>query len=419
VSFFSFKLTNQSTNINAHLILKATSNTTNFVLLMAALVLAQCNRTPGPEGAGADMQMPPAQVTLAPVEEKRLVEWREFTGRVEAMETVELRPRVSGYLDEVHFEAGQLVEKEQKLFTIDKRAFETRLAQAAAELRRAEVAVMTSKKEFDRVKALLEAKALSPEQADTRESAYLQAMAALEGAKAAQRSAEIELSHTEVKAPISGRIGRAMVTPGNYVSGMPGGASLLTTIVTVNPVFVYVDIDENSLIQMQKLRREGKMLMDARERIPVRMQLSGESGFPHEGFIESFDNRLDAGTGSLVVRAQFEDKEGQLTPGLFARVEIPMTAEYPALLVEDSAILTDQANKYVLGVNGQNLTEYRPVVLGPSHEGKRIVRSGLKKGERVIVNGQARLPMPGMPVAPVEAGAGGAEEKKGERAAAK
>lgn len=349
------------------------------------------------------MEMPPAQVTLAPVEERKLVEWREFTGRVEAMETVELRPRVSGYLEEVHFEAGQLVEKGQKLFTIDKRAFETRLAQASAELKRAEVAVMTSKKEFDRVKALLEAKALSPEQADSRESAFLQAQAALEGARAAHHSAEIELSHTEVKAPISGRISRAIVTPGNYVSGMPGGATLLTTIVTVNPVFVYVDIDENSLIQLQELRREGKILLDNDKHIPVRMQLSGETGFPHMGYIESFDNRLDAGTGSLLVRAQFEDPDGTLTPGLFARVEIPMTAEYPALLVAEEAILTDQANKYVLGVSEQNISEYRQVVLGAAIDGKRIVRSGLKKGENIIVNGQARLPAPGMPVAPVPA----------------
>jgi RND family efflux transporter MFP subunit len=356
------------------------------------------------------MQMPPAQVTLAEVEEKMLVEWQEFTGRVEAMETVELRPRVSGYLDGVLFEAGQLVEKDEKLFSIDRRAFETKLAQAAAELKRAEVAEMTSKKEFDRVKALLAAKALSPEQADARESVYLQAAAALEGARAAHHSAEIELSHTEVRAPISGRISRAMVTPGNYVSGLPGGASLLTTIVSVNPVFVYVDIDENSLIQLQGLRKQGKILMDEKKRIPVRMQLSGEKGFAHQGFIESFDNRLDASTGTLVVRAQFDDAEGKLTPGLFARVEIPMTAEYPALLIEDSSILTDQANKYVLGVNEQSLSVYQPLVVGPTHEGKRIVRSGVKKGDKIIVNGQARLPMPGMPVVAVPAGGKGEPE---------
>lgn len=382
----------------------------NVFLLILAMLLMQCNRPPGGGAEGGGMQMPPAQVTLAEVEEKMLVEWQEFTGRVEAMETVELRPRVSGYLDGVLFEAGQLVEKDEKLFTIDRRAFETKLAQAAAELKRAEVAEMTSKKEFDRVKALLEAKALSPEQADTRESVYLQAVAALEGARAAHHSAEIELSHTEVRAPISGRISRAMVTPGNYVSGLPGGASLLTTIVSVNPVFVYVDIDENSLIQLQGLRRQGKILMDKDNRIPVRMQLSGEKGFAHQGFIESFDNRLDASTGTLVVRAQFDDAEGKLTPGLFARVEIPMTAEYPALLIEDSSILTDQANKYVLGVNEQSLSVYQPLVVGPTFEGKRIVRSGVKKGDKIIVNGQARLPMPGMPVVAVPAGGKGEPE---------
>jgi RND family efflux transporter MFP subunit len=381
----------------------------NGSLLILALLVVQCNRPPG-GGAGGGMQMPPAQVTLAEVEEKMLVEWQEFTGRVEAMETVELRPRVSGYLDGVLFEAGQLVKKDEKLFTIDRRAFETKLAQAAAELKRAEVAEMTSKKEFDRVKALLAAKALSPEQADARESVYLQAAAALEGARAAHHSAEIELSHTEVRAPISGRISRAMVTPGNYVSGLPGGASLLTTIVSVNPVFVYVDIDENSLIQLQGLRKQGKILMDEKKRIPVRMQLSGEKGFAHQGFIESFDNRLDASTGTLVVRAQFEDPEGLLTPGLFARVEIPMTAEYPALLIEDSSILTDQANKYVLGVNEQSLSVYQPLVVGPTFEGKRIVRSGVKKGDKIIVNGQARLPMPGMPVVAVPVGGKGEPE---------
>ncbi len=374
------------------------------VALLLTLLLTQCQRAPADgNGDAAAMQMPPAPVTLEPVEERRLVEWREFTGRVEAMETVELRPRVSGYLDTVHFEAGQLVEKDQLLFTIDPRAFKTRLAQTAAELKGAEVAVTTSRKEFDRVKTLLEARALSPEQADAREAAFLQAEAALEGAKAAHHSAEIELSHTEVRAPIAGRISRALVTPGNYVSGMPGGATLLTTIVTVNPVFVYVDIDENSLIQLQNLRRQDQLLLNQDGHIPVRMQLSGEKGFPHTGFIESFDNRLDAATGSLVVRAQFDDPDGLLTPGLFARVEIPMTDEYAALLITDSAILTDQANKYVLGVNGDNLSEYRPVVLGPSFEGKRIIRDGLKKGDSIIVNGQARLPMPGMPVMPVSA----------------
>lgn len=383
--------------------MKALAPDTLPPFLLAALLLTQCHRPPGDGNGDSAAAPPPASVTVAAVQEQRLVEWSEFAGRLEAVETVELRPRVSGYLDSVHFEAGQLVKKGDKLFVIDPRSFEAQHAQAQAEFKRAEVAVTTTKKEFDRVKMLLAAKALSPEQADAREAAYLQAAAALEGAKAALRSAEIELSHTVVEAPISGRISRALVTPGNYVSGQPGGATLLTTIVTVDPVFAYIDIDENSLIKLQNLRRENKLHTNAEGRIPARLQLSGEEGYPHQGFIESFDNRLDAGTGSLLVRAQFDNPDGALTPGLFARVQLPMTAEYPALLIADSAVLTDQANKYVLGVNEQNLSEYKGVVLGPLVEGKRIVRSGLKKGDRIIVNGQARLPMPGMPVAPVEA----------------
>jgi RND family efflux transporter MFP subunit len=190
---------------------------------------------------------------------------------------------------------------------------------------------------------------------------------------------------------------------------MPGGASLLTSIVSVNPVFAYVDMDENSLIQIQKLRRDKQLLTDDTGRTPVRMKLSGDADYPHLGFLESFDNRLDAGTGSLIVRAQFDDPKGLLTPGLFARVQIPMTREYPALVVADSAILTDQASKYVLGVTPENLTEYRPVVLGPLVEGRRIIRKGLSKGDRIVVNGMARLPMPGMPVMPVDAASPGAK----------
>lgn len=346
--------------------------------------------------------MPPAPVTLAPVEQKELVEWEEFTGRVEPMEIVELRPRVSGYITEVHFQAGALVKKDDILFTIDQRPFKTRLAGATAELQRAEAVAQAAKKEADRVASLLAAKALAPEQAEARESAYLQATAALASAAATAHSAELELSHAEVRAPISGRISRALATPGNYVSGLAGGATLLTTIVTVDPVYVYADIDENSLLKLQALQR-SKTIFTADGKVPVELQLSNEKDFPHKGFIESFDNRLDAGTGSMVLRVQFANGDGVLTPGLFARIRLPMTAKYPALLIDEKSILTDQANKYVLTVNDKNLTEYHPVVIGPSVGGKRIIRSGLKAGDKIIINGQARLPQPGMPVAPVPA----------------
>lgn len=366
-------------------------------LLAPLFILAACGPPQGPPQGG---EMPPAQVTIAEVETRNLVEWEEFTGRVEATETVELRPRVSGYITKVHFEAGAMVKEGEILFTIDQRAFETKLRSAKAEVARSEASKKASESEFKRVEELLIAKAISPEQAEMKESAFLQSEATLEAALAALHSAEIEMEHTEVAAPIAGRISRAITTTGNYVTA---GTTLLTTIVSVDPVYVYTDIDENSLLRLQALDREGKLFLDEKGNVPVEIQLADETGFPHKGHIESFDNRLDAGTGSMVIRCELPNKEGRLTPGLFTRVRLPMTGEYDALLLEQESILTDQANKYVLGVTPENLTVYKPVTIGPALDGKRIIRSGLAAGERVVVNGMARLPQPGMPVQPVDA----------------
>ena len=374
------------------------------ILLPLALFLAACGKPAdgGGHGGGA---MPPAPVTLAPVESKELVEWEEFTGRVEAQEMVDLRPRVAGYITQVHFQAGSLVKKGDILFTIDQRPFETKLRAAKAEVQRAEANMEAAKREFDRVSSLLAAKAIAPEQAETRESMYKQGQASLESARAAEHSASIEMEHTEVKAPIAGRISRAITTTGNFVTA---GTTLLTTIVTVDPVYVYADIDENSLLKLQALQRDKTTFTNGDGRMPVELQLSNEKDFPHKGHVESFDNRLDAGTGSMVLRAEFSNTDGSLTPGLFARIRLPMTAKYKALLVDEKSILTDQANKYVLGVDESKqpaVSVYKPVTIGPTIDGKRIVRTGLKAGDKIIINGQARLPMPGMPVAPVEAAA--------------
>jgi len=380
-------------------------------LLLPALFLTACGEPPKPSaGPGG---MPAAQVTLAEVESRRLVEWEEFTGRIEATETVELRPRVSGYITEVHFEAGALVEEGDILFTIDQRSFETRQRAASAEVARAEAAALMAKREFDRVNDLLAARAIAPEQAEGRESAYRQSEALLEAARASQHSADIEMEHTGVKAPISGRISRAAVTAGNFVTA---GVTVLTTIVTVDPVFVYTDIDEQSLLRLQSLKHQGSLHVDETGRVPVEVQLANEEAFPHRGFIESFDNRLDAATGSMVLRCALPNADGRLIPGLFARVRLPVTSEYDTLLVEAKAILTDQANKYVLGVTPGSVTVYKPVVIGPAVGDKRIIRSGLEAGEKVIVNGMARLPQPGMPVQPVDSppaeGAGAADTGK-------
>lgn len=367
--------------------------------VLTALLLIACHKPPAgtPSAGGGAMHMPPAPVTLAAVEERELVEWQEFTGRVEAVETVELKPRVSGYITQVHFQAGALIAKDTVLFTIDSRAFETKLRAAKAEVTRAEANAKAMKAEFDRVKLLLAAKALSPEQAEARESMHLQAQAALEAAKAAEHSASIEMEHTEVKAPIAGRISRAITTQGNFVTA---GTTLLTTLVSVDPVHIYADIDESSLLKLQALQRDKTVHTDEDGHIPVQAQLSDETTYPHQGHIESLNNRLDAATGSMLLRAEFPNTKGLLTPGLFARLRIPITAKHKALLIDEKAILTDQANKYVLGIDEKNLSVYKPITLGPTIDGKRIIRSGLNAGEKIIINGQARLPQPGMPVAP-------------------
>lgn len=372
-----------------------------LLTLLPLALLGACNKPP--ENA-AGHQMPPQPVTMGVVEERELIEWGEFSGRIEAKEMVELKPRVSGYLMEVKFQAGALVNKDDVLFLIDARPYQALADKAAGDLQRAEAAAASAKREYERAAALLAAKAISPEQAEAREAAHLQAKAALATAQAGVRAAALDVEFTEVRAPIAGRISRAMVTAGNFVTA---GQTPLTSLVSIDPVYAYVDMDENTLLRVQALAREKKLAVDDKGRVPAEIQLSGETGWTHAGWIESFDNRLDAGTGSMVVRVELPNTNGALTPGLFARVRLPLTEKHKALLVDESAIRTDQSRKYVTMVNAQSMAEYRNVVPGPMFEGKRIVREGLKAGEKIVVNGQARIFMPGQPLAPAPEAAGG------------
>jgi RND family efflux transporter MFP subunit len=375
--------------------------TTKLLPILPLLLLSACEKPPeAPIGAG--QQMPPQPVTMGTVEEREIIEWGEFAGRIEAVESVELKPRVSGYLTEVKFQAGSLVKQGEVLFQIDARPYQALADKAAGELKRAEAAAASAKKEFDRAAPLLAAKAISPEQAEGRESAHLQAQAALLGAQAGARSAALDVEFTEVRAPITGRVSRAAVTAGNFVTA---GQTMLTTLVSSDPVFAYVDMDENTLLRVQALAREKKLALDDKGRVPAEVQLSGEKTWPHRGWIESFDNRLDASTGSMVIRVEMANSDGALTPGLFARVRLPLTAKHTALLIDESAIRTDQSRKYVTMVNAQSLAEYRPVVPGPMFEGKRVIREGVQAGDKIVVNGQARIFMPGQPLLPAPAAA--------------
>lgn len=347
----------------------------------------------------AGAAMPPApKVTVAPVEEKLVTDYEEITGRVDATETVDLRARVSGHLDQVHFQAGQLVRKGDVLFTVDPRWYHAQFDLAAAQARQARAHAEVAGREAKRADELLAASAISSEEAEARRSRALEASAALASAEAALATARLDLENTDVRSPIDGRISRALVTPGNLVSGAPGNATLLATIVSRGDAFVYADIDETTLLKFNRLLRQNRITAD-QGRVPVEMQLADETGYPRRGYIESTDNRLNPATGSLVVRMVFPNADEALVPGLFARVRVPIGAPRPSLLISERAIGTDQSQKFVLALAENNTAVYRTVKLGGTVQDKRVVRTGLHPGDRVIVNGLQRV-RPGMIVDP-------------------
>lgn len=369
--------------------------TATYVLALSAVILSTgCKREEHAQSAP-----PPPAVTVAPVEQRQIVEWGEFTGRAEAVDSVEVRPRVSGYIEKVKFQSGQLVKKGDVLFVIDPRWHQAEFDRNQAEAERAKVHLENTKREADRTAHLLADKAISTEEADARMARFNEAKAALQEAEAARDFSKLDLEYTEVRAPIDGRVSRAMMTEGNYVSGVAGGASLLTTIVSVNPVYVYADIDEDTLLKFNRLAAEKKLEMNSDGKVPVQLQLGDEKDFPHQGVIESLDNRLDANTGSIILRAVFSNDDGRIVPGMFARIRVPASERHEALLVSERAIGTDQAQKYVLTLTASNTVAYQSVNLGPLVDGKRIIRSGLQAGERIVVNGLQHVG-PGMTVTP-------------------
>jgi len=228
---------------------------------------------------------------------------------------------------------------------------------------------------------------------------YEGAKAAFASAEAARDFAKLDLDYTQVRAPIDGRVSRAFLTEGNYVSGIAGAATKLTSIVSVSPVYVYADMDEDSLLKFNALASQKKLDTNGDGNVPVELQLGDEPEFPHHGYIESFDNQLNPNTGSILLRAVFPNDDGRIVPGLFARIRVPLSARHKAMLVSEKAIGTDQAQKYVLALTPTNTVAYQSVVLGPSINGMRIIRSGLNGGEQIVVNGIQRV-RPGMPVKP-------------------
>ena len=358
-------------------------------LSLAALTLSRAEEKPP--------AAPPLQaVTVAPVPEREIAEWDEFTGRLEAVDQVEIRPRVSGYIQRVTFTEGREVRKGEVLFQIDPRPYQAELARAEAELERAKSAASLAANDVQRADKLVKAQAISREEFDSRTSAEAQGGASVKAAEAAVETARLNLEWTRVRSPIAGRVSNALVTEGNLVQTSP--ATLLTTVVSLDPMYVYFDSDEQTYLRYAgQAKSAGSNWRTTR--LPVYLGLANEEGYPHQGRLDFVDNQVDPNTGTIRTRAVFSNKARALTPGLFARVKLVGTHKRKALLVRDAAIGTDQDRKFVLVVGAGDTLAYRPVVPGKLVDGLRIVDSGVQPGQRVVVNGLMRV-RPGMKVAP-------------------
>ncbi|WP_407353537.1 efflux RND transporter periplasmic adaptor subunit [Luteimonas sp. R10] len=358
--------------------------------VLAAAVLAACSSQAAP-GAGA---MPPPEVSVAQVLSRPVAQWDDFTGRVAAVETVELRPRVSGYVERVAFAEGDEVEKGDLLFVIDQRPYRAALARAQAQLARARSESQLARSQDVRAEELLAASAISREEFEARRAASAQGDAEVRAAEAAVTAAQLDLQFTEVRSPIDGRAGRALVTAGNLAQA---DSTLLTTVVSLDPVHVYFDADEQSFLRYQALTRDGRRAADGNA---VRVGLANEQGYPHKGIVDFTDNQVDPGTGTIRARAVVANPDRVFTPGLHARVQLEAAAAAEALLIDERAVLTDQDRKYVYVLGENNQAERRDIVPGRSVEGLRVVQDGLTAEDRVIVHGVQKVFFPGMPVAP-------------------
>ncbi|MGB4074491.1 multidrug efflux RND transporter periplasmic adaptor subunit MexE [Pseudomonas sp.] len=364
--------------------------TWRFPLALAAiLVLSACGKA-----AETSQQMPAAKVSVAEVIQQPINEWDEFTGRLQAPESVEVRPRVSGYIDRVAFDEGSLVKKGELLFQIDPRPFEAEVKRLQAQLQQARASQTRTVNEAQRGERLRKSNAISAELADARASAAAEAQAAVAGIQAELDNAKLNLSFTRVTAPIDGRVSRAEITEGNLVNA---GQSKLTSLVSTDKVYAYFDADERVFLKYVELARKAGV--ETRDASPVYLGLSSEDGNPHLGQLDFLDNQVNPQTGTIRGRAVFDNRDGQFTPGLYARLKLVGSGTYDATLIQDAAVGTDLGKKFVLVLDKDNAVQYRAVELGPKLEGLRIVRSGLAKGEQIVVNGLQRA-FPGSTVDP-------------------
>jgi multidrug efflux system membrane fusion protein len=346
--------------------------------------------------------------------EKEVNEWDEFTGRLEAVEFVEIRPRVSGYITEIRFNAGAIVKKGDLLYVIDPRPYQADFDRAAAEVDRMDAQLKLAQIELNRAKELRDKNTISASEFDQKAATYQGSAAAKSSAEAAKNSAALNLEFTQIKSPIDGRVSDARITLGNLVQPGAGPESVLTTVVSVDPIYAKVDADENAVLKYVKLSEQGKRVSARTAKIPAFVELGNETDFPHEGYIDFVDNRLDPGTGTIRARVVLKNwNPAFITPGFFARVRVAGATPYRAALVDDKVISSQQGLKYAFVVKPDNTIERRNLETGALFEGKRIVKTGLKDSEKVVST-RLQLLQTGMKVQPIpeEPPPGGADTKK-------
>ncbi|HSI41900.1 MAG TPA: efflux RND transporter periplasmic adaptor subunit [Xanthobacteraceae bacterium] len=379
---------------------KATGYRRKAWMALALAALASVAVVTVVEPARAADPAPAAQgvpVSVAVLKTRDTMKWDEFSGRLQAVQRVDVRPRVAGAVKTVHFREGALVKQGDLLVTIDPEPFQAALDRTEAQATAAEARVLLTKNELERGQKLVDSRVVSVQDLDQRTNNYKEAQANLRAAQAAVHTARLDLGYTEVRAPVEGRVGRSDVTVGNLVSAGPT-SPVLTTLVSVDPIYVGFDSDEGAVGEALASIGEGDVLSRV-EQIPVEIVTATAGGKPVRGHLQLVDNQVDVATGTFRLRAVFDNKDGRLVPGQFARVRMGRAKAEPALVISERAVGTDQDKKFVFVVDGDGKAAYREVKLGPPAEGLRVVASGLKDGERVVVKGLQRV-RPGALLAP-------------------
>jgi RND family efflux transporter MFP subunit len=344
---------------------------------------------------------PPAMpVTVSEPIAKRVTQWDEYSGRFEALAIVDVRARVSGFVDKLHFKDGQWVNAGDPLFTIDRRPYEIAVESATADVARNKAQVELADLQVTRGASLIASRTITEQENDTRKSTLAVARAQLKAAEAALHNAQLNLEWTEVTAPLSGRISDRKVDPGNLIQGGQQGATLLATIVSTDPIYFLFDVSESDFLRYQRLYLRGERAQAGSSTIPVRIRLADETDWKRTGKIDFVDNILSPRSGTIRTRAIIENKDGLLKPGVFGRVQL-YGGEYDALLIPDAAVVSDQAHKIIFVIGKDNKVEGRPVTLGPIVDGLRVIRDGLKPEDKVVLDGLANpMVRPGAQVAP-------------------